>query len=338
MSEKVQAFAALTSGAELTPFFYDPPQLKADEVRVRVSHCGICGSDIQAMDDKYSVFDFPLVPGHEIAGYINEIGENVPSSRLGQRVGVGWQARSCGHCEWCLQGQPRLCLDVVNNGTWTPYGGFATSVVAQQTYVYLLPEKLLSEHAAVLMCAGLTVYSALVKHYSPSSSNLAILGIGGLGHLALQFAAAMGYQVTAISSSSAKKDQAISFGAHHFIDSSMTNAFKGLAGSFDLIMITSHGQVDWDRMLSLLRRKGRIILIAFPPVSLDPVDLVVHELSIHGSFVGNPDDMTAMLAFAEAHSIQPVIEKMPLSQVNEAVEKTRKNQARYRIVLENDLV
>lgn len=337
MSDEVKGFAALTKGAKLTPFTYKRLPLKENELRIDISHCGLCGSDIHAIEDEYSAFDFPFVPGHEVVGFVSEVGSDIPTSRIGERVGVGWQSRACGNCEWCLKGELQLCLDVVDNGTWTPYGGFSTSIVAQNEFVYPLPEDLPSENAAVLLCAGITVFIALSRYYSPATSKIGIVGIGGLGHLALQFAAAMGYEVTAISTSSRKREEAFSFGASNFIDTSETRAYQPFDGYFDMLLITSQGSLDWDDLQDTLKRRGKIILVALPHVDLDPVDLVVHELSILGSFVGSPEEMRRMLSFAAEHKIQPMVEIMPMSQINEAVTKLRQNKAHYRIVLVNNL-
>jgi len=336
MSEQVKAFAALTKGAKLTPFTFDPLPLKKNELRVDITHCGLCGSDIHAIEDDYSAFNFPFVPGHEVVGNISETGSDISASRIGERVGIGWQARSCGHCEWCLKGEVQLCLAVEDNGTWTPYGGFSTSIVVQDDFAYPLPEDLPSEDAAVLLCAGLTVFTALSRYYSPAAPKIGIVGIGGLGHLALQFASAMGYEVTAISTSSKKREEALAFGASNFIDTSQTAAYRPFDGYFDRLLITSQGNLDWDDLQDILKRRGKIILVAFPHIDLDPVDLVVHELSILGSFVGTPDEMRKMLTFAAQHKIAPMVELMPMSQVNEAIKRVRQNKARYRIVLVND--
>ena len=337
MGDKVIGYTAMSRSEELVPRVYDAPVLKADEVRVAVTHCGICGSDLQAVDDTYQVFDFPFVPGHEVVGIIREVGDGVPVSRLGERVGVGWQARACGKCELCRQGLPQLCLEVVDNGTWTPIGGFSSAIVAQSRFVYPLPADMADETAAVLLCAGLSVYSALSRHSAALEPWLGVVGIGGLGHLALQFGKALGYEVTAISSSAAKREEALAFGASRFLDMGEKGAFKPFNDYLNLVLITAHGGFDWDRILGVMKRRGKIILAAFPKVTLDPVDLVVHELSIAGTFVGTPDEMREMLVFAQAHHIRPMVEVMPLSRVNEAVRRVRENKARYRVVLVNDL-
>jgi uncharacterized zinc-type alcohol dehydrogenase-like protein len=335
---KISGYAALEQGAVLTPFSYDLPTLKKNEVRITITHCGICGSDIQAIDNVYSVLTYPFVPGHEVVGHISEVGSEVSQNRIGERVGVGWQGRACGNCEWCIKGEVQLCLDVVNNGTWMPYGGFATSIAVQEDFAYPLPEEMQPEVAAVMMCSGLTVFTALSRNCSSPALKIGIIGIGGLGHLAIQFAKAMGYEVAAISSSPEKREEAISLGAGRFIDSSDWGTLRQYINHFDLLYITAHGGIDWDAMQAILKRRGKMVLSGFPQVNLDPTDLVVHELSISGSFVGTPAEMRAMLEFASAHDIQPMIELMPMSQVNQAIDKLRHNKARYRIVLVNDLV
>jgi uncharacterized zinc-type alcohol dehydrogenase-like protein len=335
---KITGYAALEPGAKLTPFTYEQPPLKNDEVRIAITHCGLCGTDIQAIDDIYSEFKFPLMPGHEVVGTIIEVGSDVPPTRIGERVGVGWQGRACGHCEWCLKGDVHLCMDVVNNSTWTPYGGFSSSITVDEAFAYPLPEEMPSEVAAVLMCAGFTVYSALSRRCTSPSLRLGILGIGGLGHLAIQFAKAMGYEVTALSSSPGKQELALSLGGDNFIDISDQTALRQAAYYFDLLFITSHGGILWDRMLEILKKKGEIVLAAFPEVNLNPVDLVAHEISITGAFLGTQAEMRAMLQYASANNIQPMIEIMPMSQVNQAIDKLRQNKARFRIVLKNDLV
>jgi len=335
---KIMGYAALEPGALLTPFYYDPPSLKDNEVRIEISHCGLCGSDIQAIDDVYAVFDFPFVPGHEVVGHISEVGAQVPESRIGERVGVGWQGRACGKCKWCLEGDEYLCIATAENGTWTPYGGLSSSVNVQQDFAYPLPDAMPSEAAAVIMCAGFTVYSALSRCFAFPSQRIGIVGIGGLGHLAIQFAKAMGYEVTAISSSPGKQEEALALGADKFLDISDKTALAQAEFYFDSLLITSHGGILWEEMLKMLTKKGTLILAAFPQVDFIPVDFVTHELSIVGTFLGRREEMHQMLRFAALHGISPMIELMKMSQVNQAIEKLKDNKARYRIVLVNDII
>ncbi|MFN2304983.1 MAG: NAD(P)-dependent alcohol dehydrogenase [Anaerolineales bacterium] len=338
LAKKITGYAAVAQGEALVPMSYDAPPLKENEVRIDITHCGLCGTDVQGIDNYYGIVDYPFVPGHEIVGHISEVGTDVSPKRLGQRVGVGWQGRACGDCEWCLQGDVHLCMDVADNGSWTPYGGFSTSVAVEDGFAYPLPEEMSSEIAAVMMCAGITAYSALCKYCSAPGLRLGIVGIGGLGHLALQFAKAMGYEVTALSSSLHKREEALSLGAENFIAVSDQAALARVADYFDLLYVTAHGGVAWEAMMGSLKRKGKLLLSGFPDLSLDSVDLVAHELSIEGSFLGTQQDMRDMLHFTQAHAIEPMLELMPMSQVNQAIKKLKQNKVHYRIVLVNDLI
>ena len=333
---KIIGYAAMAEGASLTSFSYEEPPLKANEVRVAITHCGLCGTDIQGIDNYYGIVEYPFVPGHEIVGTISEVGTSVSPSRIGERVGVGWQGRACGKCEWCLKGDVNLCNDVAENGSWTPFGGFSSSMAVEEGFAYPLPEGMDSEVAAVMMCAGFTVYSALHKYCNAPGVRLGVVGIGGLGHLALQFARAMGFEVTALSSSTHKLEEALALGARHFISTLDKVALSDAAYCFDLLYITAHGGIPWEWMVSLLKKRGKVVLSGFPDLNLDSVDLVAHELSIEGSFLGTQQDMRDMLVFTQEHRIEPMLEMLPMSQVNHAIEKLKQNKAHYRIVLVND--
>lgn len=335
---KITGYAAMKQGAVLTPFSYDPPPLKKNEVRISITQCGVCGSDIQGIDDVYEIVEYPFVPGHEVVGHISEVGSEVPQSRFGERVGVGWQGRACMRCEWCLKGDVHLCMDVVENGSWSPYGGFSSSIVVENDFAYPLPKEMPPAVAAVMMCAGLTVYSALSRNCTSPSLKVGIVGIGGLGHLAIQFAKAMGYEVTAISSSPGKREEALMLGADRFIAVSDQAALNQAVFYYDLIYITAHGGIDWWYMTDILKKKGKLVVSGFPQINMSSVNLVSHELSIEGSFLGTQVEMREMLKFAITHNIKPLLELMPLSKVNQAIEKLRQNKARYRIVLVNDIL
>jgi len=226
-------------------------------------------------------------------------------------------------------------MDIVPSGTWVPYGGFSTSVLADHRFVYPLPSAMPPQIAAVLMCAGVTVYSPLRAHAAGPALKVGVVGVGGLGHLAIQFAHALGCEVTAISSSPKKKEEALAFGADRFIDSNDLAALREIDYAFDMLMCTSSGSVGWEALLMTLKKRGKLILLGFPDVSLNSTDLVVHELSITGSFLGNRATMREMLTFAHDHEIAPQVEQMPMTKVNDALQRVRENKARYRIVLVN---
>ncbi len=336
MSRKaIQGYAARGVGQPLEPFTYEPPPLGEHDVRVSVSHCGVCHTDVHAIDDYYGITDYPFVPGHEIVGYVSALGREVSELKEGDRVGIGWQGRSCGQCEWCLKGEEQLCMDIVQAATWLPYGGFSSSVTVDSCFAYPLPDAMPSEIASVLMCAGITAYSPLRTFAGPPPRKIGIIGVGGLGHLALQFARALGYEVTALSSSPDKKEQALAFGADHFVATDPASLSE-LEFTFDLLLCTASGKIDWVPLLDTLKKDGKLILVGFPDLEFNSTDLVAHQLSITASFLGNRATMREMLSFSHAHGITPAIELMPMSQVNEAIQRLRDNKARYRIVLVTD--
>ena len=333
---KVTGFASKAVGQPLESFTYEQPKINPHDVLVSVTHCGLCQTDIHAIDNYYGITTFPFVPGHEIVGNVLTVGSAVSDLKEGDRVGIGWQGRSCMKCEWCLKGEEQLCMDIVSSATWNPYGGFASSICVDSRFAYLIPDSMPSEVAAVLMCAGITVYSPLRSYAAQHEKKIGIIGVGGLGHLAIQFAHAFDYEVTAISSSPNKKEQALAFGANHFMVSDKTSMQKA-AFSFDLLLCTAHGKLNWVDLLDILKKNGRLILVGFPDVEFNSTDLVAHQLTIASSFLGNRKTMREMLSFAYEHNIVPKLELMPMTKVNEAIQKVKENKARYRIVLYNDI-
>jgi len=334
-TSSLMGYAAKAVGQPLELFEYEPPELGELDVRVSVTHCGLCHTDIHAIDNYYSITSYPFVPGHEIAGHVSAVGRAVSALKEGDRVGIGWQGRSCMKCEWCLKGEEQLCMDIVPSGTWIPYGGFSSSVVVDSRFAYPLPPAMPSPVAAVLMCAGVTVYSPLRTYAADHTKKVAVIGVGGLGHLAIQFAHSLGCEVTALSSSPAKREQALAFGADHFIDTSDQASMGQADYAFDILMCAASGGMNWEALLMTLKKKGRLVLLGFPDVVLNSTDLVAHQISITGSFLGTRATMKEMLLFAQDHGITPVIELMPMPQVNEAIRKVKENKARYRIVLAN---
>jgi len=337
--QEITGFAAKKPGTSLEPFHYELPVLKDYDVQIKITHCGVCYTDIQGIENYYGITPYPFVPGHEIVGNVTAAGPKVNDVHIGDRVGVGWQGRSCMQCEWCLRGEEHLCSEIEHCATWDPYGGFSSSIVVDSRFAYPLPNTLPSEHAAVLMCAGISVYAPLKRFAPKGSQYIGVLGIGGLGHLAIQFACAMGNEVTALSSSPDKADEALQFGAARFISIKDDPRFEEAYGCFDMLLYTSHGISDWTPLLNCLKPKGKLIAIGFSddPVCFEPLELLVNHLSITGSLIGSRKNMREMLRFAQQHAITPAVELMPMSQVNEAIHRLKANKARYRIVLKNDL-
>lgn len=329
---EINAQAALAKGASLTPFRYTSADPAPHEVEIEITHCGICRSDLHLIDNDWGVSKYPLVPGHEIIGHITKAGTDV-SLKPGTRVGVGWQRSSCLECEECVSGRENLCIK--HEATCNKhFGGFAERIVVDSRFAFPVPAALSSENAAPLLCAGVTVYTPMRHFAVKPGQRVGVIGIGGLGHLALQFARAMGCEVTAFSSSPDKEAEAKSFGAHHFVQMTKQN-LRSLRRSQDFILNTAMVEMDWHAVIQTLRSDGRLCFVGVPdkPLSL-PVHLILDgRRSISGSNIGGRNDMLEMLHFAALNGIKAQTEVMPLASVNEAVQKVRDNRARYRMVL-----
>ena len=326
-------------GQPLEPFTYESPKLGEHEVRVSITHCGVCYTDIQGIDDHYGIVDFPFVPGHEIVGTVSAVGQAVSGLKEGDRVGIGWQGRSCMKCEWCLQGEEQLCQDIGNCGTWKPYGGFSSSVVVDGRFAYPLPAGMPSEVAAVLMCAGISVYTPLriVRGGRLTEGGCHRCGRPGPSRHPVRTCPRVRSNGHILFAGEERAGSQVRRGPLHPCGGSSRHAEGQL--SFDLLLYTSHAKSDWTSLLYSLKTNGRLALVGFPdsPVTFDPLELVVHQFSMTGSFIGSRAGMKEMLSFAQAHGIAPAVELMPMSQANDAILRVRENQARYRIVLFNDM-
>ena len=330
----INAYAASTAGGELTPFEYDPGPMGHHDVDIEVEHCGICHSDLSMLDNEWGIAEFPLVPGHEVVGTIVAVGPGVSHLHTGQRVGLGWHAGYCMTCPTCMSGDHNMCAHA--QGTIVSrYGGFADKVRAQAASVVPLPDNIDVRSAGPLFCGGITVFNPLVQFGVKPTDQVAVIGIGGLGHMALQFLNAWGCRVTAFTSTDAKKKEALELGAHQTINSRDADEIKAAAGQFDLILSTVNVKLDWNAYVETLKPRGRLHLVG---ATLEPLDLAVFPLimgqrSISGSPVGSPATIAKMLDFSVRHGIKPVIETYPMDQVNQAMARLRSGQARYRVVL-----
>jgi uncharacterized zinc-type alcohol dehydrogenase-like protein len=282
------------------------------------------------IEDAWRRSTYPMVPGHEIVGTIVKKGA-LAEIKIGERVGISWVRSACLTCPQCLQGNTNICptkLGVYNNGR---FGGFADHVIADSRFLFSIPEAIDSAHAAPLLCAGATVYAPLHNFRISPAHSIGVIGIGGLGHLALQFYAAFGCEVSALSSSRAKEKEVKGFGAHHFY----TLDAPPPPLRFDFLLCTIDASLPWNQVLSWLRPNGTLCLVSRPPEGLfiDPAFLVSTQRSVCGSNNANRFVMNEMLSFAARHKIAPMVERMPLASVNDALDKVRSNKARYRIVL-----
>ena len=332
----IDCWAAMAAKESLRPFQYEPKELAACEVEISITHCGICHSDVHLIDNDWGISPYPLVPGHEIIGSVSALGTNVTTLKIGQRVGVGWQRGACLECDYCGRGEENLCLRAVPTCVGG-YGGFATRIRVDRHFVFPVPDALDSATAAPLLCGGVTVFTPLRVFGVTPVMKVGVIGIGGLGHLALQFAKAFGCEVTAFSSTPAKEPEARQFGAQHFVASSDAQAMAKAANSLDFLFATTSVGMDWNALLNVLRPKGKLCVLGGAPVPLtvSPFPLVLGQRTICGSPVGGRASMNEMLDFAARHGIKAKVEVLPLAQANAAIARVASNQARYRMVLVN---
>ena len=330
----IQAYAAHEQGGELKPFEYDPGPMGDEEVELNVEYCGICHSDLSMLDNEWGRTKYPFVPGHEVVGTIAALGNRVTKLKLGQRVGLGWFSRSCMVCEWCMSGDHNLCSET--EGTIVGrHGGFADKVRAHHSWVVLLPEGLNPATTGPLFCGGLTVFNPIVQFNVKPTDRVGVIGIGGLGHMALRFLRAWGCEVTAFSTSPDKEAEAKELGANHFVNSRDPKALESVQNSFDLILSTVNANLDWDSYIAALRPKGRLHLVGVTPnpISSKIFPMIGGQKSISGSPVGSPVTLARMLDFAARHGVEPITETFSFDQVNQAMEKLRSGKPRYRLVV-----
>jgi uncharacterized zinc-type alcohol dehydrogenase-like protein len=290
------------------------------------------------LDDEWGMSKYPFVPGHEVAGTVVALGDGAKGLKLGQRVGLGWFAYSCLACHECLSGNQNLCATA--QGTIVGrHGGFADRVRAQWTWVRPLPEALDPANAGPLLCGGVTVFAPLLIHDVRSTARVGVIGIGGLGHMALQFANKWGCEVHAFTTSDSKEAEARKLGAHYVHNTKQDGALKKLAGSLDLIISTINAPLDVAGLLDTLSPNGHLhnVGAVLKPLEVPAFSLILGQKSVSGSPTGSPTAIDYMLAFSARHSIAPITEAFPLSKVNDALERLRSGKARYRIVLINDL-
>ncbi|MCB9478511.1 MAG: NAD(P)-dependent alcohol dehydrogenase [Deltaproteobacteria bacterium] len=331
---KVHAYAAPSAGAALEPFEYELGKMGPNDVDIEVTHCGICHSDVHIVDNNWQATTYPSVPGHEVIGKVAAVGDLVTHLQVGQRVGVGWQKSACGHCPECVSGDSNLCSNSQATALGN-YGGFADLVRTDARFVFPIPDDLPSEHAAPLLCAGATVYSPLLSHGITGASHVGVIGIGGLGHLALQFYRAWGCEVTAFSTSPDKEAEARQHGAHRFVVSTDPAQLEAAAGSLDLILNTIHHDLNWETYLGTLRTNGRLCFVGVPgEIKIQAFNLLGGQKGMTGSVIGSPATIAEMLEFAARHNIRAQIETYPMGKANEALDHVRSNKARYRVVLE----
>jgi alcohol/geraniol dehydrogenase (NADP+) len=341
MSDKIHAYAAINKGDKLKPFEYAPGALGADQVEIAVEYCGVCHSDLSMLDNDWGMTEYPLVPGHEVVGKIKAIGEHVTDRKVGQRVGLGWFSGCCMACHNCLSGDHNLCSDSLRSESTIVHrhGGFADRVRAHWVWTQPLPDALDYKKAGPLFCGGITVFNPIVQNNVQPTDRVGVIGIGGLGHLALAFLNKWGCEVTAFTSSDSKREEALKLGAHKIVNTRDKEQLKKIAGSLNFILSTVNATLDWNEYIGTLAPKGRFVTVGIvtEPIQLAAFPLIGGQKSFGGSPLGSPSTVEKMIEFSARHSIVPVIESFKMSEVNDAFEHLKAGKARYRIILTNDI-
>ena len=334
----IRAYAAHNPGDPLERFDFDPGDLQPGQVEIDVLACGICHSDLSMLENQWGMSSYPIVPGHEVVGTVAAIGDGVRNVAVGDTVGLGWYSSSCMICHHCMSGDHNLCPD--GEGTIVGrFGGFADKVRCGAEWAIPLPDGISASDAGPLFCGGITVFNPIVQFGVQPTDRVGVIGIGGLGHLALQFLNKWGCEVTAFTSTGAKADEARKLGAHAVVNSRDLSELEAVAGAFDFILSTVNVDLDWDAYLGALAPRGRLHSVgAVPsPLPIPAFTLLAGQKSVSGSPLGSPATTASMLEFCARHGIAAQTEHFPLSRINEAFEHLRAGKARYRIVLDNDL-
>ena len=332
---KIKAYAIKKKSGKAEPFYYER-KLGKNDVLVAITHCGIARGDIQIIDDDWGDTKFPVVPGHEIIGIIEETGSEVIGLKNGDRVGIGYQLVACFECAFCKEGNEQFCAKQKVIAV-DCYGGLAEHIVVDDRFVFKLPSELDSAKSTPLMSSGLTVYSGIVKAKLPNNSIVAVLGVGGLGHLAIQFLHKMGHKVSAFSHSPEKKEMIDQLGVE-YVNSSNLDSLTDHHRKFDFILSTLNVGFDLDTYLKMLKPQGKFCLVAQPLKKLSiSVGLLYDyaQRTIYGNYIGSRKDTMDMIAFSAKHNIESIVEVMPFSKMNEAIEMVRSGQVPMRLVLEN---
>lgn len=338
MPDVIQAYAAKSAKGKLERFSYNPGPLASEQVEIGVQYCGLCHSDLSILNNDWGITNYPFVPGHEVAGKIVAVGDNVKHRKVGDSVGLGWYSQSCMGCRQCLTGNHNLC-PTAEQTIIHRHGGFADRVRCHWSWATPIPAGLDPTKIGPLFCGGVTVFNPIVQFDVKPTDRVGVIGIGGLGHLALQFLNKWGCHVVAFSSSDSKRDEAMKLGAHEVTNSRDSAAMKKLAGSLNFVISTVNVPLDWAAILDTLAPKGRLHIVGAvsEPLSIGVMSLLGAQRSVSGSPLGSPATTALMLDFCARHKIAPVIEQYKFSQINEAFEHLEAGKARYRIVLKNDL-
>jgi uncharacterized zinc-type alcohol dehydrogenase-like protein len=341
---KTKGYAAATATSSLAPFSFDRRDPLDHDVLIDIKYCGICHSDIHQARDEWGGSIFPMVPGHEIAGVVTGVGRAVTRYKVGDSIGVGCFVDSCRKCAPCRAGLEQFCAEgltltysgIERDGKTPTQGGYSDKIVVNEDYVLRIPKNLPLDAAAPLLCAGITLYSPLKHWHAGPGKNVAIIGLGGLGHMGVKIAHALGAEVTVLSQSLAKRDDGLRLGADKYYATSDPATFKTLKGSFDLIVNTVSAPMDWNQYLDLLAVDGTMVVVGVPAsqVPVGAFSLISNRRSLAGSLIGGIRETQEMLDFCGSHNLACDIEVIPIQKVNEAYERVLKSDVRYRFVID----
>lgn len=340
----VHGYASKQAKGPLTLYEFERREPLDHDVVIDIQYCGICHSDIHQVSDEWGGSTFPMVPGHEIAGIVSQVGTNVSRYKVGERVGVGCFVDSCRKCTPCRDGLEQYCVegctltynDVERDGKTSTQGGYSNKIVVNEDYVLKIPNDLPLPRAAPLMCAGITLYSPLMHWNAGPGKKVAIIGLGGLGHMGVKIAHALGAEVTVLSHSLNKQEDGRRMGADHFFATSDPRTFERLRGSFDMIINTVSIELDMNRYLNLLRLDGTMVIVGLPEkeLSFGASSLTNARRRLAGSVIGGIHEIQEMLEFCEKHKIYCDVELTPIQKVNEAYQRVVNSDVKYRFVID----
>lgn len=331
---QVNAYAVSQAKGKLEPYSFNLPALGPEQVDIKVAYCGICHSDLNMIDNDWGISQYPLVPGHEIVGEVIAAGPAVKGLKKGDKVGLGWFSESCMHCSQCMGGQHHLCPDIKQTVVGRQ-GGFADTVRSHWSWAIPLPDDINMSKAGPLFCAGITVFNPIILAGVKPTDKVGVIGIGGLGHLALKFLKYWGCEVIAFSSNPSKKDMILEMGASKVINSRSKEELKSIRGQLNFILNTVDVNLDWNAYIHTLAPKGKLHTVGgiTEPMPISAFSLMGGEKSVSSSPLGSPALTKTMLEFCVRHNIYPTTEEFAMQDVNQAVQHLRDGKARFRIVL-----
>jgi uncharacterized zinc-type alcohol dehydrogenase-like protein len=341
---QAKGFAALSAKAPIAPYSFERRDPRASDVVIDIKYCGICHSDIHQARDEWGGSVFPMVPGHEIAGVVRAVGSKITKYKVGDRVGVGCFVDSCRHCANCRQNLDQYCLEGITptyngyerDGQALSQGGYSNVIVVNEDYVLRMPDSIPLDKAAPLLCAGITLYSPLMHWKAGPGKKVGIVGLGGLGHMGVKIARALGAEVTVLSQSDRKREDALRMKAQHFLSTADKKVFTQHANSFDLIINTVSAEIDMNDYFGLLKTDGALVAVGIPekPLTVQPASLISMRRTYAGSMIGSMRETQEMLAFCAQQEIMPEIEVIAPSEINAAWERVVKSDVRYRFVID----